>query len=91
MSKTIIITAISAVLTLGATTPTLADTSSSPSMMGNISGMEKCYGIAKAGENDCSTANNTCAGESKVSGDKEAWILVPTGVCHKIIGSNTKA
>ena len=28
---------------------------------------EKCYGIAKAGENDCAASNsNSCAGTSKV-------------------------
>jgi uncharacterized membrane protein len=43
---------------------------------------EKCYGIAKAGENDCaSTGNNSCAGTSKANYDKSAWVLVPTGTC----------
>jgi uncharacterized membrane protein len=43
---------------------------------------EKCYGIAKAGENDCaSTGNNSCAGSSKVNYDKSAWVLVPKGTC----------
>ena len=27
--------------------------------------MEKCYGIAKAGKNDCQTAKSSCAGTSK--------------------------
>ena len=51
---------------------------------------EKCYGIAKAGKNDCAaTGNNSCAGTSKVNGDKKAWIYVPAGYCDRIVGAST--
>lgn len=44
---------------------------------------EKCYGISKAGENDCAaTGGATCAGTSKVDFDPAAWKLVPTGTCE---------
>ena len=47
--------------------------------------MEKCYGVAKAGENDCKAgAGTTCAGTSKVDYQKNAWKLVPAGTCTKI-------
>lgn len=53
---------------------------------------EKCYGIAKAGKNDCaSTGNNSCGGTSKVNGDKKAWIYVPAGYCDRIVGGSTSA
>jgi uncharacterized membrane protein len=53
---------------------------------------EKCYGIAKAGKNDCaSTGNNSCAGTSKLNGDKKAWIYVPAGYCDRIVGGSTSA
>lgn len=53
---------------------------------------EKCYGIAKAGQNDCaSMGNNSCAGTSKRDGDRAAWIYVPAGVCAKIVGATTAA
>ena len=53
---------------------------------------EKCYGIAKAGKNDCaSTGNNSCAGTSKVNGDKKAWIYVPEGYCDRIVGGSKSA
>jgi uncharacterized membrane protein len=52
---------------------------------------EKCYGLAKAGKNDCaSTGNNSCAGTSKVSGDPNAWIFVPAGYCERIVNGNMK-
>ena len=50
---------------------------------------EKCYGIAKAGKNDCAaTGNNSCGGTSKVNGDPKAWIYVPEGYCERIIGGS---
>ncbi len=53
---------------------------------------EKCYGIAKAGKNDCAaTGNNSCAGHSKVDADKKAWIFVPAGYCERIVGGNKSA
>ncbi len=48
--------------------------------------MEKCYGIAKAGKNDCQTAKSSCAGTSKKDAQADAWISVPKGACDKIIG-----
>ena len=50
---------------------------------------EKCYGIAKAGKNDCaSTGNNSCGGSSKLNGDPKAWIYVPEGYCERIVGGS---
>jgi uncharacterized membrane protein len=50
---------------------------------------EKCYGIAKAGANDCGSAgNNSCAGTARVASDTKAWIYVPTGVCNKIVNAS---
>jgi len=52
---------------------------------------EKCYGIAKAGKNDCaSTGNNSCAGTSKANADPRAWIFLPAGFCDRIIGASKK-
>ena len=48
--------------------------------------MEKCYGIAKAGKNDCQTATSSCAGTSKKDGQTDAWLSVPAGACAKING-----
>jgi len=47
---------------------------------------EKCYGIAKAGKNDCQTAHSSCAGTSKKDGQTDAWLAVPKGSCEKIVG-----
>ena len=43
---------------------------------------EKCYGIAKAGQNDCAAeGSNSCAGTSKVDFDPHGWKLVKKGTC----------
>jgi len=49
---------------------------------------EKCYGIAKAGKNDCQTATSSCAGTSKKDAQADAWISVPAGACGKIVGGS---
>lgn len=53
---------------------------------------EKCYGIAKAGKNDCASKDgaNSCAGHSTVDGDKGTFLLLPAGVCDKIVGGATE-
>ena len=53
-------------------------------------GMEKCMGIAKAGQNDCGTSKHACAGMSKVDGAAEEWLYVPEGSCNKIVGGTIK-
>lgn len=46
--------------------------------------MEKCYGIAKAGQNDCSAGPGTsCAGTSTRDYQGNAWKLVAKGTCEK--------
>lgn len=47
--------------------------------------MEKCYGVALAGKNDCKAgAGTTCAGTSKVDYQGNAWKNVPAGTCTTI-------
>ena len=49
---------------------------------------EKCYGVAKAGKNDCASKANKhgCAGMGKVDLDRNEWIKLPKGVCEKLAG-----
>lgn len=49
---------------------------------------EKCYGVVKAGKNDCQTAASACAGTSKKDAQKDAWIYLPKGTCDKIVGGS---
>ena len=53
---------------------------------------EKCFGIAKAGQNDCASATGThsCAGQAKADNDANDWKYVAKGTCEKM-GGSTKA
>ncbi|MGQ0577766.1 MAG: BufA1 family periplasmic bufferin-type metallophore [Betaproteobacteria bacterium] len=49
---------------------------------------EKCFGIAKAGKNDCQTANSACATTSKRDSQADAWVYMPVGACTKVVGGS---
>lgn len=50
---------------------------------------EKCYGVAKAGKNDCAAGPGTsCAGSSTVDAQGDAWMYVPKGTCEKLVGGS---
>lgn len=53
-------------------------------------GKEKCYGVAKAGHNDCANAAKThsCAAQSTIDGDGGEWVALPKGVCEKLVGGS---
>jgi len=55
-----------------------------------ISETEKCYGIVKAGQNDCQTAQAACAGSATTDKQGDAFILLPKGTCEKIAGASLK-
>jgi len=47
--------------------------------------MEKCYGVAKAGKNDCKAGPGTsCAGTSRIDYQGNAWKLVKAGTCTRL-------
>jgi uncharacterized membrane protein len=52
-------------------------------------GVEKCFGIAKAGENSCHTANGShgCGSMSKTDYLGEDFKVVPGGTCEAMNGS----
>lgn len=52
--------------------------------------MEKCYGIAKAGKNNCQTATHSCEGTATKDRQGDAFIVVPKGLCEKIAGGTNK-
>jgi len=77
----IVSSAVMAVALTAAVTPKAAQ----------AAGKEKCYGVAAAGKNDCQTATSSCAGTSKVDNQKDAFIVVPKGLCEKLAGGSLTA
>jgi uncharacterized membrane protein len=53
------------------------------------SSKEKCYGIAKAGQNDCGTARHTCAGKATSDNSPDDWKYVAKGTCGKLGGKTS--
>lgn len=58
----------------------------------NAKEKEKCYGVVKAGKNDCANAAGThsCAGSATVDADGGEWVYVPKGLCAKLAGGSTE-
>lgn len=50
--------------------------------------VEKCYGIAKKGKNECGTSRHACAGLAKTNNDPNDWIMVLKGSCKTITGGS---
>jgi uncharacterized membrane protein len=78
--KRILITsAIAGLITAGAVTEATAQDKSK----------EKCYGISKAGQNDCGTAKHSCAGKASKDNDPTEWKYVAAGTCEKVGGKSS--
>lgn len=77
--RKICIILISAIGTLGILDP------------GYAADKEKCYGVAKAGRNDCASANgsHSCAGQARRDLDPADWKYVARGTCEKMGGTTT--
>ena len=50
---------------------------------------DKCFGVAKAGGNDCAsvTGTHSCAGQAKTDNDSNEWKYVAKGSCADMGGS----
>lgn len=54
----------------------------------NPQNLEKCFGVVKAGQNDCETNTGSCA-PSVIDASPTEWIYLPVGVCNKLVGGST--
>jgi uncharacterized membrane protein len=85
MNDRLVKAAIAGALAAGFAAQAAAQTAPTPTFKA-----EKCYGVAKAGKNDCQTSNTACAGTSKKDNQGDAWIYVPAGTCDRIVGASLK-
>ena len=79
--KTLLQSAVAGVLALAVAQAANAQEAKNPPK-------EKCYGIAKAGQNDCAnvSGSHSCAGQSKVDNDPGEWKYVAKGTCKDLKG-----
>jgi uncharacterized membrane protein len=80
-SKALASTALAGLLAAGLTLDASAQTG----------GTEKCYGVAKKGQNDCGTASHSCSGKASKDNDPVEWKTVAKGTCEKMGGKLTTA
>ena len=52
--------------------------------------LEKCYGVAAKGKNDCAEGAHSCAGQATQDRDKGSFVLLPKGDCGKLAGGSLK-
>lgn len=77
LSHTAVIAAVTAALTASAAFA--ADTAKPAS--------EHCFGVAKAGKNDCmGNGNAACAGHAAKDG--QGFLIVPAGTCERLVGGS---
>ena len=81
--RLVISTALASVLAMGLATQVSAQDK----------GKEKCYGVAKSGQNDCAnvSGSHTCAGQAKADNDATEWKYVAKGTCKSLKGGMTEA
>ncbi|MBB4006368.1 BufA1 family periplasmic bufferin-type metallophore [Allorhizobium taibaishanense] len=72
---------IAAFALAGSLASALAAVAAPASQAADMSGKEKCYGVAMKGQNDCAAGKHDCAGKSTMNYDKSSFKLVPTGTC----------
>ncbi len=82
--RLVVSSALASVMALGL--PAGADAASHAMKEGKDK--EKCFGIAKAGQNDCANLSGThsCAGQSKLDNDAGEWKYVAQGTCKAMKG-----
>jgi uncharacterized membrane protein len=76
------VSAISSLLTLGAAA------FAAPTFAADKVDMEKCYGVVKAGKNDCAGPAHACAGQAKVDSGGKEFVALPKGTCAKLAGGS---
>ena len=85
MSRNIAAPALTALLVSAISSGALATSGSSATHPAT----EKCFGVAKAGKNDCKAGPGTsCAGTSTRDYQGNAWKLVRAGTCLRISTPN---
>jgi uncharacterized membrane protein len=72
-------------LAIAAAVGSLLVLGSTPAMSAEKS-KDKCFGVAKAGQNDCAANGHSCAGQSKVDNHPAEWKHMPAAECEKMGG-----
>ncbi len=77
-------------LLAGAVTMAALGGFSSAKAMGVGEDQEKCYGVVKAGMNDCASSDgkHSCGAQAPTDGMATEWVTVPKGLCAKLVNGS---
>ena len=97
MNRTLATTALAAAVSLAVAAPSLAQQSGKPMTKEQQQTMErmekqnleKCYGVAARGKNDCAEGAHSCVGQATHDRDKASFVLLPKGDCQKLAGGSS--
>lgn len=84
MNKALLATAVAGIVGASIALSTAAIAQDKPAK-------EKCFGVAKAGQNDCASADgsHSCAGHATADDSANEWKYVDAGTCADMGGSTT--
>ncbi len=85
--RQLVASALASVFAMG-----LVGSAAAQDMSKDTSGKEKCFGIAKAGANDCAnlSGSHSCAGQAKADMGADEWKYVPKGTCKDMKGMSAE-
>ena len=97
MNRTLATTALAAAVSLAVAAPSFAQQSGKPMTKEQQQTMErmqkqnleKCYGVAARGKNDCAEGAHSCVGQATHDRDKASFVLLPKGDCQKLAGGSS--
>jgi uncharacterized membrane protein len=87
--STRLLTAVTAVLSLGTALAAAPVSAAEPLVF--CKEQERCFGVSKAGKNDCATSSSACSGTATQDFQKDAWVYLPKGSCVKLAGGSLTA
>lgn len=85
MDKTRILNTVVIVGALGAILAALHATTNNNAV---VQERERCYGVVKAGHNDCANSKHSCVSKANANGSSAEWVMLPKGICRKLVGGS---
>lgn len=82
---------ITAIMLSGAVSTALAILAAQHATPAHAAKLEKCYGVALAGQNDCAAGSHECAGQATQDYDPSSFKYVKEGTCAQVKAALRKA
>ena len=91
IARQAIVRSLVAAMALAATSTVASATTPAGTAAAPAAATQHCYGVARAGHNDCAAGAHSCAGPSTRDNDPASFVALPIGVCMKLTGGSLTA